>query len=142
MKFPFLQIQALSEQKETRLNDALKKVQDDADLLDQVMEFLEEAERKLAQQEIEPIPEDMAEVEKLLEEHNVSYHGNWEAIFIFLFSLWSIYVELFEMFFKCNLMQPWIWTQIWLVKGFVESISLWIDPTLLQYSLVTESMAL
>ncbi|WP_411026767.1 hypothetical protein, partial [Salmonella sp. s54395] len=40
-------IQALSEQKESRLNDALRKVQDDAELLDQVMEFLEDAERKL-----------------------------------------------------------------------------------------------
>lgn len=36
------------------------------------MEFLEDAEHKLAQQEIEPIPEDMEVVEKLLEEHNVS----------------------------------------------------------------------
>ncbi|PIK37942.1 putative microtubule-actin cross-linking factor 1 isoform X5 [Apostichopus japonicus] len=63
-------IQALSEQKESRLNDALRKVQDDSELLDQVMEFLEDAEHKLAQQEIEPIPEDMEVVEKLLEEHN------------------------------------------------------------------------
>lgn len=58
-----------AQQREKRLNDHLKSLRELATLLDELMDYLNRAERTLVRLEEEPLPESIVAIEQLIKDH-------------------------------------------------------------------------
>lgn len=73
-----------AKQHEQRLETALTEVLNNANLLEELLSWLQWAEATLIQRDTEPLPQDIPELKTLVTEHQVSFlvvsgdpHHNW-----------------------------------------------------------------
>ena len=70
-----LQLLQRGKSREQRLQDALRNIQGNAALVEELLSWLTEAQVLLATKEKDPIPEDLNVVETLAKEHTVSINN-------------------------------------------------------------------
>ena len=61
----------LSDQKGDRLQDTLDNLQENAELLEKLMEWLTQSENTLQDRDSRPAPEDIDQIQAVLDEHQV-----------------------------------------------------------------------
>lgn len=75
-----VQVLTWAKQHEQRLETALTEVLNNANLLEELLSWLQWAETALIQRDTEPLPQDIPELKTLVTEHQVGFldtHHNW-----------------------------------------------------------------
>lgn len=76
LRIPAVVFQVLTwaKQHEQRLETALTEVLNNANLLEELLSWLQWAETTLVQRDTEPLPQDIPELKNLITEHQVGFH--------------------------------------------------------------------
>ena len=66
-----LQVMNWYQERQDRLEDALTNLRENAELLEKLLKWLEQSENTLQTRDSRPVPDDIDNINKLLEEHQV-----------------------------------------------------------------------